>query len=140
VTISFKDIGDDWVKFELTNTAVLRRATMDTFMLAFQEGSNGLGFIREIKLGGTVLFKYTDSVSFPNGVGSGDTVESSDWTNTNQLDRQLDPGEALVVLEVKFTQKKPSLTEADFMLTLMFEEDCSQIYGVPQARRALRHR
>ena len=92
---------------------------METFNLVFPAG---FGAIKEVKLDGAI-FKAKDSDKYPNGVASGQTIESGDWTKTDASKRQLDQGESRT-LEVKFTAKDKNAAQGDFDLTITFKEGC----------------
>jgi hypothetical protein len=99
VAIVFDDLGDDKLKWQLTNVGG-RKATLDNLTVIF---SDDYGRIKEVKLDGGI-FKKGDSDTYPNGVPSGITIGPDDWTEDDVTKRQLDIGETRT-LEVVFTDK-----------------------------------
>jgi hypothetical protein len=125
VSIAFKELRDDAIKWDLTNGPE-RKATLETFKLVFPAA---YGAIKEVKLDGAI-FKATDSNTYPNGVPSGETIGPDDWTNLEVAKRQLDQGEKRT-LEVKFTAKAKGFGADDFTLVLTFEEGCNVGFNTP---------
>ena len=125
VSITFKELKDDAVKWTLTNGDV-RKATLETFTLSFP---SAYGRIKEVKLDGSI-FKADDSDTYPNGVPSGIVIGPNDWTEDKVAKRQLDQGEGRT-LEVKFTAKSKNFSANDFMLKLGFKEGCNVGFNTP---------
>ena len=61
VSIAFKELKDDAIKWTLTNDSAERKATMETFTLVFPPD---FGAIKEVKLDGDI-FKADDSDTYP---------------------------------------------------------------------------
>ena len=125
VSIAFKELKDDAVKWTLSN-GNQGKATLDTFTLVFP---SAFGLIEEVKLDGKI-FKSKDSNTYPNGVGSGQPIGPKDWTEDKVEKRQLEPGKSRT-LEVKFTDKDKTAKQGDFDLTLGFKEGCIVGFNKP---------
>jgi hypothetical protein len=122
VSINFKEVRDDKVKYTLTNNSGVSRATIDNLRLDFP---SDLGLIKEVKLHGAI-FKSRDSSTFPAGVPSGVTIGPSDWTESDVSKRTLAAGTHKDV-EIKFTDRKPGYSSNDFTLVINFAEGCGVV-------------
>lgn len=97
VNESFASIADNKVVYQLTDSGTTQ-ATLTTFVLNFP---SNYASIKEIRLGGTSIFKSSATVP---AVGSGNVINS--WTNPDITKRQMSPG-ASKKLEIFFSNKWP---------------------------------
>ena len=122
VSESFASIADNKVVYQLTDTGTTS-VTLDTFVLNFPSNYSG---IKEIRLGGSSIFKSSSSVP---PVDPGVTI--STWTNPDVTKRQLSPG-APEKLEIFFTKKWPKANCPNgtcFTGTASFTPGCQVNFG-----------
>ena len=119
VSIAFKELKDDAIKWTLTNDSAQRKATMETFTLVFP---SDFGAIKEVKLDGAI-FKANDSDTYPNGVPSGQTIGRT-------IGRRPTPA-SVSWIRVRAGRSRSSsrtkdknASQGDFDLTITFKEGC----------------
>lgn len=133
VSLSLKELKDDAIKYDLTNVGPIT-ATLESQLLNFPSGFDA---IKEVKLGGSTIFKSGDSSVFPSGVPSGATIEANDWTEDNAEKRQLE-GDATETLEIKFNENWEAAGPDDFSGQLVFGGNCSAA-AIPVPEPLLAH-
>lgn len=126
IQVAFKELQDDKVKYNLTNTSQIM-ATLESFILNFP---SEYSVIKEIKLDGTI-YKASESELI---VGPGVQISAEDWTSPDTYRRELEPGETRT-LEIVFTVKSDGThwdnVEEGSMLT--FKEGCQVSLRLPNA-------